>query len=144
MTEAIFLEISPSETDGGELIGKRPEDVPSENLAQKFRAKIPWRPFGRVAWTAAVSSQVRFVSVWRLTAPRGRSAWAPIRFEPSGPYRPSRSTSWWSVWRRHKRLHQLRARPRVAHARNGRLGSGSLRSNRGIGAIRPSRAKSMR
>ena len=41
MTEAIFLEISPSETDGGELIGKRPEDVPSENLALKFRAKNP-------------------------------------------------------------------------------------------------------
>ena len=36
-----LLEVSASETDGGELIGKRPEDVPSEILSRYYRAKNP-------------------------------------------------------------------------------------------------------
>jgi hypothetical protein len=38
-----LLEVSASETDGGELIGKRPEDVPSEILSRYYRAKNPLR-----------------------------------------------------------------------------------------------------
>ncbi len=36
-----FLEMSPYQADGGELIGKHPRDVPSEILSQKFRAQNP-------------------------------------------------------------------------------------------------------
>jgi hypothetical protein len=36
-----FLEISPYQTDEGELIGKHPGDVPSEILSLKFRAQNP-------------------------------------------------------------------------------------------------------
>jgi hypothetical protein len=39
--EEELLEVSASETDGGELIGKRPEDVPSEILSRYYRAKNP-------------------------------------------------------------------------------------------------------
>jgi len=39
-TQAL-LEKSPFEIDSGELIGRRPEDVPSEILALKFRAQNP-------------------------------------------------------------------------------------------------------
>ena len=38
-----FLEISPFQADGGELIGKHPGEVPSEILSQKFRAQTPLR-----------------------------------------------------------------------------------------------------
>ena len=38
-----FLEISPFQADGGELIGKHPGEVPSEVLSQKFRAQNPLR-----------------------------------------------------------------------------------------------------
>ena len=41
MTKRDFLEISPYQADGGELIGKHPSDVPSEILSQKFRAQNP-------------------------------------------------------------------------------------------------------
>ena len=37
----VLLEISPFEADGGELIGRRPEDVPSEILALYYREKNP-------------------------------------------------------------------------------------------------------
>jgi hypothetical protein len=36
-----FLEISPYQTDEGELIGKHPGEVPSEILSLKFRAQKP-------------------------------------------------------------------------------------------------------
>ena len=36
-----FLEISPYQADGGELIGKIPAEVPSEILSLKFRAQNP-------------------------------------------------------------------------------------------------------
>jgi hypothetical protein len=36
-----FLEISPFQSDEGELIGKHPSDVPSEILSLKFRAQNP-------------------------------------------------------------------------------------------------------
>jgi hypothetical protein len=36
-----FLEISPYQDDGGELIGKHPSEVPLELLSLKFRAQNP-------------------------------------------------------------------------------------------------------
>jgi len=36
-----FLQISPFDVDGDQLIGQRPEDVPREILFQKFSAKNP-------------------------------------------------------------------------------------------------------
>jgi len=36
-----LLEISPYQSDEGELIGKHPSDVPSEILSLKFRAQNP-------------------------------------------------------------------------------------------------------
>ena len=36
-----FLEISPHESDEGELIGKHPNDVPSDFLSLNFRAQNP-------------------------------------------------------------------------------------------------------
>jgi hypothetical protein len=36
-----FLEISPFQTDEGELIGKHPIEVPSDILGLKFRAQNP-------------------------------------------------------------------------------------------------------
>ena len=36
-----LLEISPFQSDEGELIGKHPADVPSEILSLKFRAQNP-------------------------------------------------------------------------------------------------------
>jgi hypothetical protein len=41
MTKRNFLEISPFQSDGGELIGKHPRDVPSEMLSLKFRVQNP-------------------------------------------------------------------------------------------------------
>jgi hypothetical protein len=40
-----LLEKSPFEIDGGELVGRRPEDVPSELLVLKFRAQNPLKAF---------------------------------------------------------------------------------------------------
>ena len=39
-TKNPLLEISTYEIDGGELIGRRPGDVPPEILSEKFRAQI--------------------------------------------------------------------------------------------------------
>ena len=36
-----LLEISGDKTDGGELVGRRPSDVPSEILARNFTAQKP-------------------------------------------------------------------------------------------------------
>ena len=36
-----FLEISPYQADEGELIGKHPNEVPSQTLSLKFRAQNP-------------------------------------------------------------------------------------------------------
>ena len=36
-----LLKISADECDGGELVGKRPDDVPPELLSLNFRAKNP-------------------------------------------------------------------------------------------------------
>jgi hypothetical protein len=36
-----FVEISPSQADEGELIGKLPGNVPSQILSQKFRSQNP-------------------------------------------------------------------------------------------------------
>ena len=36
-----FLEISPFQSDEGELIGKHPRDVPSDSLCLKFRVRNP-------------------------------------------------------------------------------------------------------
>ena len=36
-----FLEISPFQSDEGELIGQHPSDVPSDSLCLKFRAQNP-------------------------------------------------------------------------------------------------------
>ena len=41
MTKRDFLEISPYRADSGELIGRQPNEVPSEILSQKFRAQNP-------------------------------------------------------------------------------------------------------
>jgi hypothetical protein len=41
MDQRDFLEISPYQGDEGELIGKRPAEVPSEILSLKFRAQNP-------------------------------------------------------------------------------------------------------
>jgi hypothetical protein len=38
-----LLEISGDKIDGGELVGVRPSDVPSESLSLKFRAQNPLR-----------------------------------------------------------------------------------------------------
>ena len=38
-----LLEISASENDGGELVGRVPADVPLELLSLKFRAQTPFR-----------------------------------------------------------------------------------------------------
>jgi hypothetical protein len=41
MEKREFLEISPYETDEGELIGKHPNEVPSQTLSLNFRAQNP-------------------------------------------------------------------------------------------------------
>ncbi len=41
MTERDFLQISDSQSDASELIGKHPCDVPSEILSLNFRAQNP-------------------------------------------------------------------------------------------------------
>jgi hypothetical protein len=38
-----FLKISADECDGGELVGERPENVPSEVLRLNFRGRNPMR-----------------------------------------------------------------------------------------------------
>ena len=81
---SVFLEISPYEADGGELIGKRPEDVLSRDFSPLLQGeKSPEVPFEHDASTAAAVAPAKSANVFRRIAPLGPSAWERTRSEPS-------------------------------------------------------------
>ena len=85
---------SPYESDGGELIGKHPGEVPLEILSRYHGGNNPLGPFGRGASIVAAGKPLRSASVRRSTALRGPSGWAATLSGRSGCCRPTRSRRW--------------------------------------------------